>query len=1253
MDPAVGELLRTQPADQEVEAILRLTDPAARIPGVRIVSRFGTIVTCRLPLDRVIETRERDEVASLKAARLLAPEIPAVFADSELRSRPSDIRRPSNLAYTGRGCVVGFLDWGFAFGNASLRRADGQTRLLALWDQRRNDPRSPNHYGYGTIHDAAHINAALSTTDPYRALGYHPAESDASHIGAHGSHVVDIAVGNGLGGGPMGLAPDAEIICVHLGTEALGANPLLTLGDSVRVAEGISFIQRSAAGRPFVVSASIGRHGGPHDGTTLLDLLEENLLEKNPNALCVHSAGNYASRNCHAAGNLKRGELRALRLLIDPNDRTPNEVEIWYDGGARLSICMELPDGKQSPWVHLGQRAEVRANGRKVCRVYHRERDPQNNANLIDLFIEPSPPAGEWRLTLRADEAPATGSIFHAWVERDDACGACQARFHPDDADSSVTTSTLANGTRTISVGAVNAHDPARAIAHFSSAGPTRDGRMKPDCVAPGVGVLAARSPWFGEPDTNALARRSGTSMAAPHVSGCAALMLEAGRGQFGDGELREIILSTVDSSGAGSEKNRYGHGYLNVERAVAAAERTARRRETPAARSFMQYESSESHTMPTQQDFSARVLDLVDQLVGETRNVNADDLLRVVLQQVVGLDSSTPARKVYRAMRGGSQLSDPAFRGGRLKVIAQPRDQVREPVLPGDIIMRRALGEGGLTHVAIAAGPELRRDELAAAGLVPEDDGGGPGWYVPVIEGGFSPHGIADHFARRVGDHSRRGGFDQIVLRVTPADLGEIGERLLRRDSDAEDMAEGSPFVAKALDYSWAQCQALRSAATASRNPNVVSAARIRAESGVSVDANPYVGITRGKLEAVIRAAYKSAQMPEVLLAIWAKEGSTEMVDGPRVVAQATTAENAKTLFRCDVYYEDLGADHFVVTTRQAGDDNRWDSSDSAAAGHETHFVAEVRKLVKGRVLSEDIVNAINAELIVSATAPFSVQPTIKFYALSLLLVDALFTQMRRNTFSQVPLVTVALNYLQWNMGTAKFRKFLASADAHRREPRFATRGQPIHLERWALHTRPRRNEYGEPRDKAVKFMHYVDSYRPLFESHLNLIKPGIEDLQLPYETSDVAGAAADLELGDKVPNQSETTAVGAITGTILKGTPAFDALETNENADIVFKNEDDKRMTKGLKAKLDSLATAVKTEWPERKLRVTEAWSDSSVHAAQSLHREGRAADLTADDKDQLKLGRLARLAVDSGFGWVFYEDDKHVHASVAKDA
>jgi serine protease AprX len=109
-----------------------------------------------------------------------------------------------------------------------------------------------------------------------------------------------------------------------------------------------------------------------------------------------------------------------------------------------------------------------------------------------------------------------------------------------------------------ISVGAVNYSS---VLASFSSVGPTNDGRIKPDVVAPGVSIYVASTAG-----ANAYVHASGTSFSCPLTAGVAALVLSA-HPEFTPIQVRDVIRNTA--SQADRPDNFYGWGVVNARGAV------------------------------------------------------------------------------------------------------------------------------------------------------------------------------------------------------------------------------------------------------------------------------------------------------------------------------------------------------------------------------------------------------------------------------------------------------------------------------------------------------------------------------------------------------------------------------------------------------------------------------------------------------------------------------------------------------------
>lgn len=522
---------------------------ALRALGAEIGSVIGSIATARIPLD-VLPLLEDLQLLRVQAARTMWAQ-----HDSSMSAIGVNAVRQHHAGTwtgsTGAGVIVGIIDSGIDLLHPDFHDAQGGSRVIGAWDQTVGGA-PPPHFEYGYYCDAAAIaqviasgmNAACPITD------------DAGH----GTHVAGTAAGNGAAGGTQrpyaGVAPNADLLVVRAGTVSFGedrvVDALLWLRDRGR-----------ALGRSVVANLSFGHHYGPHDGSALLEQVIDQLSA--PGFLIVVAAGNSGvndnvggtaqPRYTHARLRPQPQRTDTLAFQVSGYSGSINGcnnfawMSLWYDRGDELAVTVVRPNGTQvrtaAGHTGIGEDAHGRviiSNGSGLQR-----------AHVAEAFIEidgcgpsGSPAPGTWLVLVDAESGSVSGAPadFYIHTVRLGASGAISGTTG---FDNSYVVGFPAAARRAITVGAFatrscwptpitetcyQSAEQTGDLARFSSGGPTRDGRLKPEITAPGIAVVSALSRTAAaQPDRVVAGGQywalEGTSMATPHVTGALALLLQ------------------------------------------------------------------------------------------------------------------------------------------------------------------------------------------------------------------------------------------------------------------------------------------------------------------------------------------------------------------------------------------------------------------------------------------------------------------------------------------------------------------------------------------------------------------------------------------------------------------------------------------------------------------------------------------------------------------------------------------------------
>jgi subtilisin family serine protease len=472
---------------------------------------------------------------------------------------------------TGNGVLIGIIDTGIDFTHDFFMSSlsPKTTRILRIWDQglikvgaESNPVVGALHSGtpgtYGVEYTHAEINAFLRAVPGALAIRHR----DCS---GHGTHVASIAAGDGRTAFThVGVAPKAELVIVKLlspaNTPRVGGTPVSfeqRFMDAIYYIFSLGVIQT----KPVVINYSAGSAMGPHDGLTETEdwLSNEFRPAASAGKIFVKSSGNAAGSRQHA--RIVFAASGTIEIPFELYDRRVNTQEFdtcsWEDNTKQLLLQFYYPTGGATitgafkPEGVAGFTAGPASGGAPVSGPFSgrtfqlrhsTDSDGQIGGAIIsrELFVvEVNHHAVNGHLTgttYKVKLTASAGVTVHVWCS--------QARGHgfrlgtPLPAGVTQEDRFLISepgGARNIvTVAAFNAETAGVPVASFSSRGPVaRHGPAggvppaKPELGAPGANIDAASSSNVRPIAVGQLASKNGSSMAAPHVTGTVALMLE------------------------------------------------------------------------------------------------------------------------------------------------------------------------------------------------------------------------------------------------------------------------------------------------------------------------------------------------------------------------------------------------------------------------------------------------------------------------------------------------------------------------------------------------------------------------------------------------------------------------------------------------------------------------------------------------------------------------------------------------------
>lgn len=427
-----------------------------------------------------------------------------------------EIQNQPILALKGNGVLVGFIDTGIDYQNQVFRNLDGSSRIAAIWDQTIQSGDPPEGFLYGTEYTKQQIDEALESENPLVVV---PSIDE----NGHGTFLAGIAAGSESEDGSFfGAAPKSMIAMVKLkpakrylrdfffikeGAEAYQENDLMAGMDYLRkLAEKLDM--------PLVIGIGLGTNQGSHFGLAPIEQLIRQISSVVGNII-VTAAGNETGRGHHYHGIYpSEQEYEEVEIRVGEEERGFS-LEFWARAPEYYSIAIRSPSGEYTPRIVTrftsSQVLDFVFEETKIYVDYRTVVQGEGDFLILIRFQNPTP--GIW--TIRVYNSLYINGNYNMWLPMYGFISPDTVFLRP----SPDTTLTIPATTGNVIVASAYNHVNG-GIYINSSRGYPLSNIIKPDLAAPGVNVYG---PLVG----NRFGRMTGTSVAAAHMAGAAALLLE------------------------------------------------------------------------------------------------------------------------------------------------------------------------------------------------------------------------------------------------------------------------------------------------------------------------------------------------------------------------------------------------------------------------------------------------------------------------------------------------------------------------------------------------------------------------------------------------------------------------------------------------------------------------------------------------------------------------------------------------------